>query len=96
MTYTANPCADEAAEVAEAKRLSDAFVSAAEWGPDEPLERFDMREALYELTSCHENGCDLIEAFFYYAATKTGDPVLRAMVREAADAWAEFKQAEAA
>ena len=104
MFYTADPVRDaldyedaqeRAAErdEAEHKRLSDAFVSAAEWGAEEPLEKSDMSEALYEV-QCSQP--ELVEAFFWRAATQTQDPVLRAMVRGVADAWAEIQSREPA
>lgn len=108
MFYTANPCADaerhfdaifdageahDAAQAARATALADDFVSAAEWGADEPLAKSDVAEALYEVSSSRP---ELIDAFFYRAATQASDPVLRAMVQQVADAWAEIKIKEAA
>ena len=108
MFYTANPEIDAAnyhdsieqqceahehAEAREAKRLSDAFVGAAEWGASEPIEKRTMSEALYEVSSSQP---ELIDAFFWRAAMQTSDPVMRAMLREVADAWAEIKRLEAA
>lgn len=105
MYYTANPEHDalnyydaledageaqDDADQREAKRLSDAFVSAAEWGACEPLEKSDMSEALYEISSSQP---ELIDAFFWRAAMQTSDPVMRAMVREVADAWAGLQAA---
>ena len=104
--YTADPARDalayedsmerqceihEAEQAREQTRLSDAFVSAAERGASEPLEKSDMSEALYEV-QCSQP--ELVEAFFWRAATQTSDPVLRAMVREVADAWAEIQSRE--
>lgn len=105
MFYTADPARDaleyedaqeEAQERDEAARtrLSNDFVSAAEWGADEPIEGITVAEALYELQQSHADGCSLVEAFFYRAATQTKDPVLRDMVREVGDAWADIKQQE--
>lgn len=106
--YTDNPCADaeahfdalfaageahEAQQVAEAHRLSRAFIDAAEWGADEPLEKSDVAEALYEV-QCSKP--DLIDALFYWAARQTGNPVVRAMVAAIADEWVSIKLTEAA
>ena len=103
---TANPCADaeryndaifdagdahDAQQVAEARRLASAFTDAAEWGADEPLEKSTVAEALYEV-QCSKP--ELIEALFYWAARQTGNAVVRAMVAEIADEWADIKLGE--
>ena len=101
--YTADPARDaldhddsierqceinEIEKVAEQSRLAYCFVSAAEWGADEPLEGATVGEAIYEVS---QNQPGLIDAFFYRAATQTKDPVLRAMVRKVGDAWADVR-----
>lgn len=106
--YTADPARDaldhddsierqceinEIEKIAEQSRLAYCFVSAAELGSNEPLEGITVGEAIYEVS---QNQPGLIDAFFYRAATQTKDPVLRAMVREVGDAWAEIKQREQA
>ena len=106
MFYTADPVRDALAyedsmerqcEINEAElarehtRLSDAFVSAAELGEEEPLEKQSVGLALYAVAM---DKPELLDAFFYYAARQTQDPVLRAMVREVADAWAEIQSRE--
>lgn len=103
---TANPCADaerhfdavfdageahDAAQVAEARRLASAFTDAAEWGADEPLEKSTVSEALYEVQCARP---ELLDALFYWAARQTGNAVVRAMVAEIADAWADIKLGE--
>ena len=100
--YTDNPCADaeahfdaifeageahDAQQVAEAQRLSRAFIDAAEWGADEPLEKSDVAEALYEVQCSNP---ELIDALFYWAAAQKENPVVRAMVSDLADAWADL------
>ena len=82
---------NEAEQAREHTRLSDAFVSAAEWGEEEPLEKESVGLALYAVAM---DKPELLDAFFYYAARQTQDPVLRAMVREVADAWAEIQSRE--
>lgn len=101
--YTADPARDaldhddsierqceinEIEKIAEQSRLAYCFVSAAELGSNEPLEGITVGEAIYEVS---QNQPGLIDAFFYRAATQTKDPVLRAMVREVADAFADVR-----
>ena len=81
----------DAEQAREQARLSDAFVSAAKWGEEEPLEKESVGLALYAVTM---DKPELLDAFFYRAATQTQDPVLRAMVREVADAWAKIQSRE--
>ena len=101
-TPTADPDADfaewdarqdaaEAAGTAEHTRLSDAFVSAAARGEEEPLEKESVGLALYAVAM---DKPELLEAFFYWAARQADNPVLRAMVRAVADAWAEIQMRE--
>ena len=104
--YTDNPCADaeahfdalfdsgeahDAQQATEAHRLSRAFIDAAEWGATEPLEKADVAAALYEVQCAKP---DLFDALFYWAAAQKGHPVVRSMVSDIADAWAEIKQGE--
>lgn len=106
--YTDNPCADaeahfdalfeageahDAQQATEVHRLSRAFIDAAEWGADEPLEKSDVAEALYEVQCTRP---ELFDALFYLAAAQKGNPVLCSMVSDIASAWAGIKTAEAA
>lgn len=81
----------EAEQAREQTRLSDAFVSAAAWGAEEPLEKQSVGLALYAVAM---DKPELLEAFFYWAARQADNPVLRAMVREVGDAWAEIQMRE--
>lgn len=107
MFYTANPCADAeryedameaacaAAERAEIERHEAnvrAFIDAAQWGKDEPLDGATVDNAVYDVGADHP---ELMYAFFYRAAAQTSDPVMRAMVAEVADAWARIKERHA-
>lgn len=104
--YTADPARDalnhddsierqceihEAAQAREHKRLSDALVEALQHGDSEPVANITAGEALYEVQCDHVNGSRRIEQLVYWAARQTGDPVLRAMVREIADAFADVR-----
>lgn len=75
MFYTANPCADaerhfdaifeageahDAQQVAEAQRMSRAFIDAAEWGAKEPVDKITVGEALYEVAM---EAPELLDAF---------------------------------
>ena len=106
MFYTADPARDaldhddsierqceihEAAQARERKRLSDALVEALQHGDSEPVANITAGEALYEVQCHHVDGCRRIEQLVYWAARQTGDPVLRAMVREIADAFADWR-----
>ena len=106
MLMTASPTADaeryfdaqealadalEAQDKAKHRRLASAFVDAAEWGADEPLEGSDVATALYEVGSTKP---ELIDAIFYWAARQSGDPVLRSMVQDVADEYAAIKLRE--
>lgn len=81
----------EAQQAREHKRLSDALVEALQYGDSEPIENIDTGEALYEVQCHHVDGCRRIEQLVYYAARQTKDPVLCAMVREIADAFADWR-----
>ena len=104
--YTADPARDalehddsierqceifEAHRASEHKRLSDALVEALQHGDSEPLENITAGEALSEVQCYHVDGCRRIEQLVYWAARQTGDSVLRAMVREIADAFADAR-----
>ena len=106
MFYTADPARDAleyedslelqcekiaALQAQERTRLSDAFVNAAAWGEEEPLGKESVGLALYAVAM---DKPELVEAFFYYAARQTDNPVLRSMVREVGDAWAEIQSRE--
>lgn len=103
---THNPCADAEAHTEQIEayaeksetlhqqkvgRLAAEFIDAAEWGADEPLEKSTVSEALYEVQCAKP---ELIDALFYSAAQRTDDPVMRALVADIAEAWAEIKAEE--
>lgn len=81
----------EAKQAREHKRLSDALVAALQHGPDEPVANITAAEALYEVQCNHSDGSKLVEQLVYWAARQKGSPVLRAMVREIADAFADVR-----
>lgn len=81
----------EAAQAREHKRLSDAFIDAAPWGPEEPLEGRPVSDAMYDI-ECVAPG--LTDQIVYRAMRMDSDPVWRAMRQEMADAWAEIRMTE--
>ncbi len=83
--------ADLSEFVDEKTRLSNALVEALQHEPSEPLANITAGEALYELQCNHTDGAQKVEALVFWAARQTGDPILRAMVREIADCWAETR-----
>ena len=85
--------AHDAWQEAETTRLANAFIDAAEWGPDEPLEGSNVEEARYEV-NCRNP--ELFDALFYWAARQTDNPAVRAMVADIADGWAAMKVEESA
>ena len=104
--YTADPARDaldhddsierqcemhEAAQKREHKRLSDALVEALQYGAGTPVANVIAGEALYEVQCDHVDGSNRIEQLVYWAARQTDNPVLRAMVREVADAFADVR-----
>ena len=106
MFYTADPARDaleyedslelqcekiEAQQAREHTRLSDALVAALQHGADEPVENINTGEALYEVQCDHVEGSKRVEQLVYWAARQTDNPVLRAMVREIADAFADVR-----
>lgn len=104
--YTADPARDalnhddsierqceihEAAQAREHKRLSDALVEALQHGDSGPVANITAGEALYEVQCDHVDGSKRVEQLVYWAARQTDNPVLRAMVREVADAFADLR-----
>ena len=104
--YTADPARDaldhddsierqceihEAQQACEHKRLSDALVEALQHGAGEPVANVIAGEALYEVQCDHVDGSKRVEQLVYWAARQTDNPVLRAMVREVADAFADVR-----
>ena len=104
--YTADPARDalnhddsierqceihEAAQAREHKRLSDALVEALQHGDSGPVANITAGEALSEVQCGHVDGSSRIEQLVYWAARQKSDPVLRAMVREIADAFADVR-----
>ena len=104
--YTADPARDaldhddsierqyemhEAAQKREHKRLSDALVEALQHGDSGPVADVNSGEALYEVQCDHVDGTKRVEQLVYWAARQTDNPVLRAMVREIADAFADLR-----
>lgn len=104
--YTADPARDAlnhddsierqcemhaAAQKREHKRLSDALVEALQHGAGEPVANVIAGEALYEVQCDHVDGTKRVEQLVYWAARQTDNPVLRAMVREIADAFADLR-----
>ena len=76
----------------ESVRLCQEFVSAAVFGEEEPLENSSVGCALYEV-NCQQP--EIMDKIFYRAA-ELEDPVLKALLVEMGDAWAEIKMREAA
>ena len=82
---------NESQQACEHKRLSDALVEALQHGDSEPLENINTGEALHEVQCDHVDGSKRVEQLVYWAARQTDNPVLRAMVREIADAFADVR-----
>ena len=104
--YTADPARDaldhddsierqceihEAAQAREHKLLSDALVEALQHGDSGPVANITAGEALSEVQCDHVDGSKRVEQLVYWAARQTDNPVLRAMVREVADAFADLR-----
>ena len=104
--YTADPARDalnhddsierqceihEAAQAREHKLLSDALVEALQHGDSGPVANITAGEALSEVQCDHVDGSKRVEQLVYWAARQTDNPVLRAMVREVADAFADVR-----
>lgn len=80
----------------EALELADRFIKAAEHGEDEEIQGLKFKTSVSEALYCV--GCDkpeLLDAFFYWAARQTDNPVCRAMVASVAAHWAAMEQGAA-
>ena len=84
--FDAGEAADDR-EIAEAKRLSDAFVSALPWGDSEPLEGRTVADAIYDVT-CSSYAALLDEIVI--AAGDSTDPALRRLIRKLGESWADL------